>query len=80
MTCPVCKSDLFEEYRSSSDYGVEESKYECTECGLYSEAFAYGTTEIFIGDFVTGYTYKTDPQVKMRIAEIIVQLGKLYSK
>ena len=78
--CPICKSKLSEVYLHGCCLGVEESKYECLECNSYSEVFAYGSSEFYIGDFITGYHHSATPEEKKRIAEKIIQLGALYSK
>lgn len=75
MKCPVCNSDLVQEYHHASNWGTEESCHKCHVCKMYGEVFAYGGTEISIGDFQTGHSQGTDIK---KINEGIACLAKVY--
>lgn len=64
MNCPICGKQLKEEYYHVSSYGVEEYLYKCENCNLYTEQFAYGNTELFIGDFMTGFGYNSNENIR----------------
>jgi hypothetical protein len=78
MNCPVCGATLVEKYRSASSYGTEESLYQCDDCTLYSEHFAYGSTEISIGEFTTGFHYTYSQDKRSKINDAIKVLAKYY--
>lgn len=58
--CPVCDKELTEVYRHATAWGTEESQYRCPD-SCYVETFAYGSTEINVCGFTTGY-YHTTPR------------------
>lgn len=79
MKCPICQTDLVERYKHGCSYGTEESFYEWEKCCLYSERLAFGSTEINIGDFMTGFHYTDSLDSRESLFEKIAQVGKLYN-
>jgi hypothetical protein len=61
-----------------SEHGMEESRYNCDACKLYTEIYAYGSTEIIIGDFMTGFHYTEDKEKVKELHEIIQAVGRVY--
>jgi hypothetical protein len=55
--CPICDAECTRNTYAES-VGVVEENIDCpNKC--YSYHYAYGSTEIFIGDFMTGWHYTT---------------------
>lgn len=78
MKCPICESELTEIYRHAGSYGTEESRYDCMNCNQYYEVFAYGSTEINIGDFMTGYSHRMDRTDLKELHKKIQAVAELY--
>jgi hypothetical protein len=51
--CPICDAE-FTRKTFSEEVGLVEEHIDCPN-RCYSYCFAYGKTEIFIGDFMTSY-------------------------
>ena len=79
MECPICGFELKKEYAHCGAGFVEESKYLCEHCRQYTEVFDYGETEIYIGDFITGYRYNT-PKEKIEIINKAIKILCEYYK
>ena len=80
MNCPVCDCELIEKYRHAGEHGLEENKLECQICLEYAETYAYGATEITIGDFMTGYSHCNSKETREAIIKKVQQVAELYRK
>lgn len=81
MICPICDSKLTRDYfHANSMVGTEESSYRCENCSLYHEVFAYGATEILIGDFTTNYSHNTPKENFENLRKKMNVLIELYKK
>jgi hypothetical protein len=58
--------------------GVEEYRYDCNNCKLYTEVFEYGSTEIGVGDFTTGYGYTMKYEEQQEIWNKVKKVAELY--
>lgn len=80
MKCPICESELVEKYCYTEGPLVEESKYGCNNCSLYSKEFAYGYTQVIIGDFTVDYSYKASESESESLNKKVDALIELYKK
>jgi hypothetical protein len=70
--CPICDAECTNETYCES-VGMVEQHIKCpNHCWNYT--FAYGSTEIHVGDFMTGYHYTTSPEERSKISNAIQAL------
>lgn len=75
MKCPICKAEI-----KDLSYGMEEYHHECKNCNLYRESFFYGSTEIQIGDFTTGFHYSDKKEGMNKLNKKISKLIEMYQE
>jgi hypothetical protein len=78
--CPICNTELTENYIEKSNYGIEEYQYQCKNCEKYIETYVYGGTEICIGDFMTGFTYLDGQEKIKKLFKMIDKIGEIYGE
>lgn len=80
MECPICGNDLTTEYQHGSAYGTEESLVRCKHCNLYAEQFAYGGTEICVGDFTIHMWHGDSNEKKNFLNRQIKEIAQFYKQ
>ena len=77
--CPVCGSKMHRGTFVLGPTGIEEDSVRCvTGCGMYTEYFNLGTTEITVGCFEVTYTQGTPDETMEAIREGIKALVAAY--